>query len=101
MEFKIIIESLLTASQFEVTVSASDRILVLKKSIEKILGKALNKRAGVFTRSFSLSFSGQNVVKLMGNLISFHEAQWILKIKQCRVICFAWRFFLNFFQNLI
>lgn len=40
MECKIIVESLLTASQFEVSVIETDKILMLKSSIEKILGKS-------------------------------------------------------------
>lgn len=56
MEFKIIVESLLTASQFDVTVIASDRILVLKKSIEKILGRSFNNidptKVVVFTSNY-------------------------------------------------
>lgn len=38
-QIKIIIESLLTGSQFEVMINENDKILTLKSSIQKILGK--------------------------------------------------------------
>lgn len=39
MDLKIIVESLLTGSQFELAVSEHDKISMVKSSIQKILGK--------------------------------------------------------------
>lgn len=37
---KIIIESLLTGSQFEISISEHDKISIVKSNIQKILGKS-------------------------------------------------------------
>lgn len=39
MEMKIVVESLLTGSQFEVAVNEHDKISVVKTNIQKILGE--------------------------------------------------------------
>lgn len=38
-EMKIIIESLLTGSQFEVAINENDKVLIVKSQIQKILGE--------------------------------------------------------------
>lgn len=38
-EMKIIIESLLTGSQFEVVINENDKVLIVKSQIQKILGE--------------------------------------------------------------
>lgn len=39
---KIVVESLLTGSQFEVAVNENDKILIVKSNIQKILGEIPN-----------------------------------------------------------
>jgi hypothetical protein len=41
---KIIIESLLTGSQFELAISELDKILVVKSNIQKVLGKSSQEK---------------------------------------------------------
>jgi hypothetical protein len=38
-QMKIVIESLLTGSQFEVAINEHDKILMLKSNIQKVLGE--------------------------------------------------------------
>lgn len=40
-QMKIIIESLLTGSQFEVAINEHDKVLIVKSNIQKILGETL------------------------------------------------------------
>lgn len=40
---KIVIESLLTGSQFEVAVCEHDKLLMIKSNIQKILGRTLKR----------------------------------------------------------
>lgn len=42
-QMKIVIESLLTGSQFEVAVNEHEKILMLKNNIQKILGEWMKK----------------------------------------------------------
>lgn len=39
-QMKIVIESLLTGSQFEVAINEHDKILMLKSNIQKVLGES-------------------------------------------------------------
>lgn len=72
-QIKIVIESLLTGSQFEVAVNENDKILVLKSNIQKILGELDGFHQQKKEKRF-VSLSGS-----WGNLLAFIHVRWASK----------------------